>query len=230
MAKKGILTGLLVLLLSNVYSLEFAVSGADLELELQAEYNRSFRFCWDIAALGSLELNDLVTLSGGLALGMTGTIFDIDTVIAGEVAMPFWSPLFLGIAYSYNGLTGYKTNIHTLRPTVSINGNRAGVTVGTALRFSDFADDSAVVFEPILIVSVFFNFWNTEKMRIGMRIANFSEFTTGNFGSYSLSLNSLVHLAKISLINEIELRQSGSIGLSANFYSIVYKGGVLFTW
>jgi hypothetical protein len=50
-------------------------------------------------------------------------------------------------------------------------------------------------------------------------------------GSYSINLNSLARLTKkISLVNELELLQTGSVGLVANFYGIVYKGGVLLQW
>jgi hypothetical protein len=228
MNKKSILAGLLLLLLSNVYGVDFAISGAELKLDIKAEYNRSFYFCWDIAAVGSVEINDWAAISGGLALGMTGVIFDIDTFVSGEFDMPFWEPLFLGIAYSYNGLPEYETHIHTLRPTVSVKGKWAGITVGPALRFTGV--DSAVIFEPILAFSGFVNFYNTEKFRIGMRVANFTDYMPGNFGSYSLNLNSVVRFEKFSLINELELSQSGSSVLAATFYGIAYKGGVLFRW
>ncbi|GHV17554.1 hypothetical protein FACS189493_5370 [Spirochaetia bacterium] len=60
MPKKGILTGLLTLLLFSVYSLDIAVSKVELDLEVTAEYNRSFYFCWDITAAGSVENNNRV--------------------------------------------------------------------------------------------------------------------------------------------------------------------------
>jgi hypothetical protein len=182
MIKKGILTGLLLLLLSSIYSLDIAISRSELELKITPEYNRSFYFCWDIMAVGSLEINNLVTIKGGLAMGMTGITFDINTVISGEVDLPFWSPLFFGLGYTYNGLPGYKTNTHTLLPAVSVRGKWAGITIGPALRFTGF--DSVVIFEPLLAVSAFANFYNTEKLRIGIRVANFSEFMAGNFRDF----------------------------------------------
>jgi len=50
-------------------------------------------------------------------------------------------------------------------------------------------------------------------------------------GAYSLCLYSAVAINKQwSIINDIELLQSGSVGLSANFYGINWRGGVKFTW
>ncbi|GHV81624.1 hypothetical protein AGMMS49991_01820 [Spirochaetia bacterium] len=216
------------LLVSKAYCLDFSIPGMELGAAFKPEYNRSLGFCWDISAFGSLKLNKLAAVKGGLALGMTGPGFDIDTYISGEVDMPFWSPLSFGLSYIYNGLPGYKTNVHTLLPAFSIKGKWAGITVGPALRFTGF--DSAVFFEYTLAASAFANFYNTEKLRIGIRAANFNDFSAGNFGSYSLNLNSLVRFEQISLINEIELYQSGSSGLTSNFYGIAYKGGILFTW
>jgi hypothetical protein len=230
MTKKGKIICLFIFffLVSKVYCLDFSIPRMELGAEFQPEYNRSLGFCWDISAFGSLKVNDLVTVKGGLALGTTGPVFDIDTFISGTVDMPFWTPLSFGLAYIYNGLPGYETNMHTLLPTVSVKGKWAGITLGFTLRFTGF--DSVVIFEPMQAISAFANFYNTEKLRIGIRIANFNDFSAGNFGSYSLNLNSLVRFEQISLINEIELYQSGSSGLTANFYGIAYKGGVLFAW
>jgi hypothetical protein len=64
-----------------------------------------------------------------------------------------------------------------------------------------------------------------------MGLANFSDFYAGTMGAYSHSLNSLIRLGKHwSLINNIELLQSGSVALAANFYGIAYRGGFRFTW
>ncbi|GHV88827.1 hypothetical protein AGMMS50267_11870 [Spirochaetia bacterium] len=217
-------------MVSNAYCLDFSISGIELETAFTSEYNRSFRYCWDLSAIGAVKLNNLVAVKGGLDLGMTGIVFDIDTFISGELDFPFRFPLFFGFAYIYNGMPKYETNMHTLRPVLSVRGKRAGITAGPALRFTRFGFDPDRVFESMLMVSVFANFYNTEKLRIGIRAANFSEFSARNFGSYSLNLNSLVRFKQISLINEIELYQSGSSGLTSNFYGIAYKGGILFTW
>jgi len=71
----------------------------------------------------------------------------------------------------------------------------------------------------------------TDSLRIGLKAANFSDFTSYNFGAYFLNLNSAIRLnKKISLINEIEIHQSGSSTLASTFYGLIYRGGVALLW
>jgi hypothetical protein len=115
-------------------------------------------------------------------------------------------------------------------PALSLNGRWAGFSLGITLRFTSFSGEGAV-FESILAFSGYVNFYNSEKLRVGLRIANFNDYTAGNFGAYYLTLNSMVSITKfVYLINDLEVRQTGSSGLSASFYGIAYRGGVIIKW
>jgi hypothetical protein len=86
------------------------------------------------------------------------------------------------------------------------------------------------------LFSGFVDFYQTDKIRIGMGCANFDNFLAGNMGSYFLEFYSLIRLAKpetlrrLSLINEIRIEQTGSVGLDSNFYGIAYRGGLVCRW
>jgi hypothetical protein len=81
------------------------------------------------------------------------------------------------------------------------------------------------------ILSIYFNFLNTDKFSLGMRCSNFSEFYVGNLGQASYSLYGTMRLNENWLLwSELEMVQSGHFALSAAFYRIAYTGGVRFIW
>jgi hypothetical protein len=124
----------------------------------------------------------------------------------------------------------YDAHVHTLLPVFSYNKRRAGVAIGANCRFTSFFTEPAV-FESMLAFSGYFNFINNEDLRIALTLANFDDFNARNMAALSLSLNVAVCLNNHwSILTDFELTQSGSIGLSANFYGIAWRGGIKFTW
>lgn len=215
-------------LLYNLFALDFTKKEAD--FTFRGEYNRTLIFSSGFSALSAFELNGRYIFKGGLALGSAGDGLDIKMCIHGGIGPLFKMPLYIILAYIYNGLPEYETHQHTLLPFISVKGRLAGIAIGPSLQFTGFFDEKAL-FEYILSFSAYFNFINNEKILIGIDIANFNDFYAGLMGSYSLSLNSLIRLnEKWSLINVIELLQSGSSVLAANFYGIAYRGGVRLAW
>jgi hypothetical protein len=124
----------------------------------------------------------------------------------------------------------YQTSIHSVVPTLSLNGRRAGVSIGPALRFTSFYSEPAV-FESILSFLVYVNFYYSDTAKFGMRVANFDTHVFGNFGSYFMALyGRFTFSTGISLLQELTLCQTGSVGFAANLYGLSYKGGIEFQW
>jgi len=214
--------------LHNLFALDFTKKEAD--FTFRGEYNRALVYSVELSALGAVELNGRYIFKGGLALGSSGGSADIKMCFQGGVGQLFKVPLYAGLAYFYNGLPEFETHQQTLLPVVAYKGRRAGIAVGTSLMFTSFFGERAL-FETVLSFSAYFNFINSEKMLIGIGIANFNDFYAGLMGSYWFALNSLISLNdRWSLINGIELLQSGSTALAANFYGIVYRAGVKVAW
>jgi hypothetical protein len=139
-------------------------------------------------------------------------------------------PLVFSLAHIYNSLPEFEAHSNTILPMVSFNAKRAGIDIGASLRFTSFFGET-VVFEPILSFSVYVNFIDNEKLFLGLRCANFDDFHARNMGAYSLSLRSAITLNRYcSFVSAIEIRQSGSVGLSATFYGIAIRGGYKFSW
>ena len=206
------------------------ITGKELAAYVTPEFNRAFLFCWDIAAVGALTLNDRYTVKSGLALGTAGTAFDIKIFAGGEAAPFAKVPVSFGLNYQYNGLPGFENHSHSIVLLAAYKAKWAGISLGHSFHFTSFFGEAAI-FEPIIVCSVYVFFINNESLRLGLRAANYDDFATGNLAAYFLSLDSVVRLnEKISLINEIEIHQSGSIGLASNFYGIVYRGGAVFSW
>jgi hypothetical protein len=206
------------------------ITGTELDLNIKTEYNRTFYQCKSFSAVYSVDFINRYTLSGGINFWGTKGLFEVDTRIDGEAAVLSRFPLYVNLAYIYNGMPNYDANTHTILPVIAIKGQRAGISLGPSFRFTAFYDDP-VLFESILAFLIYVNFYNTGKLRIGMQCANYSDFIAGNFGAYFLNLNSTVRVTKVLSVNsELEFDQSGSVGLAANFYGIAFKAGVTLTW
>ncbi|MCL2244724.1 MAG: hypothetical protein FWC03_09710 [Treponema sp.] len=214
----------------KISALDIEITGKEIEVYYKNEYNRSFSYYGELSAAGCLELNNSFTVKSGFSAGFAQGITDIK-IFTNTGIEPFEIiPLKFSLAWNYNGLPEYEAHTHTIQPVISYNTDRAGIAAGVSLRFSSFYGESAL-FESILSFSVYYNFINNESLRIGISCANFNDFSAGNMGSYSLAVNSEVNInSNWSIINDIELMQSGSVGLSSNFYGIAWRTGAKLTW
>ena len=214
---------------------DIQTTGSEAGLEFRGEYNRATRHSIDVSAFAAVALTRWYAVGGGIALGETGGGtagggFDIKAFAQNTIGPLFAKPLHISLSYIYNGLPAWETHSHTLLPLVSWKGRWAGIALGPGLRFTNFFGEPPL-FEAMLSASVYVNFINNRKLRMGMGLANFNDFYAGNMGAYALNLNSLIRLSEQwSIINTIELLQSGSVALAKNFYGIAYRGGVRYKW
>jgi hypothetical protein len=217
------------LALQNLYANGPEITCIELGFDFRGEYNRSFLYELDFAAQGSIELNDLYTFRGGVSLGATGGSFGIKAFTRAE-AGPVFKLLHFSLAYIYNGLPAYGAHTHTLLPLVSVQGRWAGISAGPSFRFTRYFGGKPL-FETVLSLWGYVNFVSNDNLVIGMSLANYNDFYIGNMGSYSLGVNSFIRINDHwSINNDIVLLQSGSIGLTASFYGIAYRGGFRYTW
>jgi hypothetical protein len=177
-----------------------------------------------------LELNQRYAFRGGLSLWKTAETWEIDAAAGFQARLLSGTPLYASVSYYFSALPPYEVISHTALPLVGFRFKYGGFGLGTALRFSSFFNESAI-FESVIVVEGYVNFYTTEAFRIGLRCANYDAFTAGNFGAYRLSLDSRFEATKrFSLINSLALLQTGSITLAAEFYGLVYTMGALFRW
>jgi len=218
--------------LHRLHGMDIHVTGGEMGLCFVAEYNRTFLFCWNIAATGALELNARHDARAGIALGMVGDVFELKW-FAGIASAPFAGvPVRLAAGFIHNALPEYEYHSDSLRFLVSFDRRRWGVAAGPVFRFSSFFGEQGA-FNPDVAVSWSFHtlFIDNEILRLGLRIANFNDFVSRNMGSHFYGLSTLVRLSgRIALVNEVEIRQSGSSVLASNFHGVLYRGGLLFLW
>lgn len=228
--KRRFLLLLFLAVLHNLHGADGSKNTTELHIHFSPEFNRAFIFCWDITASGALITHNKHSIKGGIALGGVGREFDVKAFTGAEAAVFKRVPFFVSLAYIYNGLPEYETHSHTALPLLSLKWRRAGLSLGPTLRFTTFFGETPL-FEPILSFSGYINIIETNSLRLEFRAANFNDFSSDNLGAYYIAVNSRTRLNRsISLINDIEAHQSGSIALAANVYRIVYRGGVVFSW
>ena len=223
---------------------------------LKMEYNRVFTNCFEFETNGGMEILRFLNLEGGISVGSIGPTLDFNSYarlgvqplsfIQESGLIPSWTegsrseskvralrwltPLQLNLNYIHNNIPDFKTSIHSIIPYLSWEGRRAGISLGINFRYTVF-NYEAPIDESIFVFSLYLNLINNQQVKLGIRYANFNNFLSGNMGSYSLSLYSSYQVWKILYLrNDIELLQTGSVGLAANFYGVRYTGGVAFRW
>jgi len=206
------------------------ITGKGVEAYFKNEFNRSYYYYGELSSVGGLELDSRYTLRGGISLGLAKDITDIRCFTNAAFSPPFLKQLNFSLGFIYNGLPEYDAHSYTILPLVSFNAKWAGISLGTALRFTSFFGEPAV-FESILSISAYVNFINNKTLVLGISCANFNEFKAENMTDYSLCVNCAVRLSeRWSITNVLELMQSGIDGLTSSFYGIAWKGGVKYTW
>jgi hypothetical protein len=231
MASRIIFVSIFCVLIRNIYAID--ITEKELEVYLGGEYNRSFSSRADLSAVGSLKPQSAVTVRGGLSAGSLSGTAVIKAFSAARVS-PFRNmpllPLQFSLLYVYNNLLGYDVSVHSILPVVSYNAARAGISCGPNFRFTSFFGEPAV-FEPINSFSAYVNIINGEKRRLEAVIGNFGDFYAKNMGAYSFKLNYAEYVTRNwTVINEIEVLQSGSDAMSANFYGLAWRGGAKYLW
>jgi hypothetical protein len=206
------------------------ITEKEVEAYMGVEFNRSFNYYGDLSAIGAVELDNIILFRGGLSVGKTGADIGLNTFI-GAKYYPFQNfPLHFKLSWIYNGLPEYEAHTHTILPVISFNASRAGISAGLNFRFTSYFSEIAE-FETVLSFYAYFNFINSDDLRIGVGAGNFSDFYAKNMGAYSLNLNAAIALnSNWSIVCEFEFMQSGGDGLAANFYGFAWRGGAKYSW
>ena len=212
----------------EIHALE--LTGKEVEAHIRGEYNRSYNFFGDISAIGSVVLNKRMNFKTGVSLGWAEGITDIKIFTnARFILLKKW-PFGVGLSWMYNGLPEYEAHSNTLLPVLFYNAKYGGITVGYGFKFNSFFNESAI-FQHALSISVYANIINNEKLRIGVSFGNYNDFQVNSLTLYSLCFNSAVRINRNwSVLNELEIKQSGIAGLTTTFYGIALRGGARFTW
>jgi len=227
--RKIIILGIFVSAI-EIHALDIKITGKEAEARLGWEYNRSYDFYGDISSVGAVEFDSLLKLKTGFSVGRARDITDIRLFTNARFRLPGKRPFGAGLLWMYNGLPGYEARSHAILPVIYYNAKYWGVTLGPCFRFTGYFNERAI-FETTLSCGVYANFINNEKLRIGVSLANFNDFQARNFMSLSLCFDSDIRISRCwSLLNELELKQSGGDGLTAAFLGIAIRGGARFAW
>jgi hypothetical protein len=216
---------------------------------IKPEYHRSFGFCQEAAVTGEALIGDAYGFQGSAALGKTGKEFDFDLFLGASYLLPLPVNLAFRFLYIYNAIPAYSYQTNTLFPLLSYQGKWGGAELGIAFRFTVFAWEYPAIFEPVLGGRFFLNFPFFKKVKLAAGFGNFSTFYIGNLGAYFLFVESRIELngprpaenpgtrregrekaPLVSLTNNLEIYQTGSIALTAAFQGLAWQGGIRFSW
>ena len=208
----------------------FSITEKEVEAFFRAEYNRSSIFYGEMSVLGGIEFYNLLKLKGGISIGRTKGSTDLNSFIRVNYSPFARIPLNFSLAYIYNGIPEYEAHSHSLLPFITYGASRAGISAGVNFRFSSFFGEKPQ-FESLLSFYGYVNIVNTNSLIIRIGAGTFSDFYAKNIGAYSLKINIDIYLdSKWSILNELELMQSGGNGFSTNFYGFAWRGGARYSW
>jgi len=237
--KTGIFSFLLFLSFCCVLSAQseissFNISG-NVEAHILGEYTLGHYNYAELSFTGLISLNNLFSFRAGAAYGKSSINRDINTFLkAGFTPFvnfsKYISPLCFSFSYIYNSFLDFDVKTHSIFPVISYNAKRFGTSLGMNFRLSSFFDEKPQ-FEPVFSFSIYCVFVDNDKFNMGIIIGNFNDFHARNLNAIWLNMSAVIRFNKTwSMLNEIELMQSGIDGLTTTFYGISYKGGVRFSW
>jgi hypothetical protein len=217
----------------GAYGFDIGITDGETSFQFIPEHNRAFYYSWEAALFNSVELNNMLTLRQGFALGQIADILDMSAHGSVEFAFPFFRPyvpVSLGLNYIYNGFPDWETNIHTLLPLFSLQWRYFGFFAGPSLRFTKFARDP-VLFELIAAYSVYLNFYKTDDGEVGIGLSNFSDFSAENLGAFSFNLYNTFRIGgRIFITTKLNIAMSGNTARITSVYGASFTEGILFKW
>jgi len=206
------------------------ITNLEAELFLNGDFNRTSIFVGSISAAGKIEFNDRLAIKEGVSLGMTQYINNIKSFTNVTYRILADWPLDFKAAWVYNGFPEYETHSHAIVPIIAWNGKYFGISVGYGARFTSFFGEIPLI-EHMLPMGIFVNFLNNEKICVGMSLANYTDFQIDSFIAFALAAKVSVKVNEhFTIINELELRQSGADGLTNIVHGVVWKGGAKLSW
>jgi len=228
MVSRAIFACMIFIFLRNAGAMD--ITGKELEVHLSGEHNRGFGYCGGFSVIGAVKPHESVFLRGGLSAGKLAGVSNVKAFSSVRAAPFSKIPLQFSLIYNYDGLSEYDVHTHSVLPVVSYNTARVGISYGPNFRFTSFFGEPAQ-FEPINSFSVHVNAINNEKRRLEVAVGNFGDFYAKNMGAYSLKLNYEAFVTvNLTLTGGVELLQSGSDVLSANYYGTAFRGGAKYSW
>jgi len=212
---------------------DFGIKITNMETEyfLISDFNRTFDYVGGMSATGKIEFNNRVAVKEGVYLNYCPENVNIIKIFTNATYRILADlPLDVKLAWAYNGLPDYETHSHAVAPIVSWNEKYYGISVGYGFRFTSFFSEGPEI-EHMWPVGIYVNFINNEKLCVGMGLANYTDFQIDSFIEFALTAKASVKINNhLTLINELEFRQSGADGLTNIVHGVVWKGGAKLSW
>lgn len=195
------------------------------------ERNKSLPNSWSMSVLGMTEIQNLLTIRGGVSFGLEDSLgledsFNFDAFALAGIQLPLPHSLSLNTSYIFNDYPAYDTAIHSLIPFLKTDLWRFELTFGYCFRFLFFNQDF-IISEQSLAYRIIFHVIDAAKGNLSIYAANFSDFMCGNSLAYYFGLTGELSISsRVSFIGSLEILQTGVDGLTASFYGTVIHGGI----
>jgi len=214
---------------SNDYGIK--ITNMEVEYFIISDFNRTFDFVGGLSATGKIEFNNRVAVKEGIYLNYWPEDVNMIKIFTNATyrILADW-PLDVKLAWVYNGLPDYETHSHAIVPIISWNEKYYGISVGYGFRFTSFFSERPLI-EHMLPMGIYVNFINNKKLCVGMSLANYTDFQIDSFIAFALAAKVSLRIDNnLTLINELEFRQSGADGLTNTVHGVVWKGGAKLSW
>ena len=205
------------------------ISRKETTISIHPGYDKVFYQQCAAGVCGTLEFNSFLLLQSGLRFWKSKTSAEADAFLNAEIPLPVFRALRFRVAYLFNALPIYEYYSSAVQPVVTLAGRMAGISLGPSFRFLNIY--GTTIHEQVFSFSAHINAIHNDRLLLGIRLANFSNWQADNLGSYRLTIYTRYRLRPaVAIINELELMQTGSGSLAATYYGVLLNMGVTFTW
>jgi len=207
------------------------ITNMEVEYLIISDFNRTYNFVGGFSATGKIEFNNRVAVKEGIYLNYWPEDVNMIKIFTNATYRILANlPLDVKLAWAYNGLPDYETHSHAVAPIISWNDKFFGISAGYGFRFTSFFSERPLI-EHMLPMGIYVNFINNKKICVGMSLANYTDFQIDSFIEFALAAKVSLRIDNhLTLINELEFRQSGIDGLTAAVHGVVWKGGAKLSW
>ncbi|GMO53335.1 MAG: hypothetical protein Ta2G_11240 [Termitinemataceae bacterium] len=212
------------------------VGKQETEFNFVNKYDRVFEYTGALAGAYSLILNNFAEIGTALSFGGNSIYTEINTTLQMELNFGFFKPVWFKLLNfkvlgTYQNIEQFYLSSLSTITVVSIKGRLGGFSLGYHATWSSFFYEQ-FIFEGGLAFNGYINVFNLKYFALNISAANYDLFyTTAYYGDYYLSFNTTCKInERIEIKNDLSFFQSGSVGMSSNFYGVSLRSGVKISW
>jgi hypothetical protein len=233
--KKAFVVIFLYFIIQHNYSAEIEITNRELSVNLVNSYNRVFHYSAESSVALSLSLNDIFIMTGGFSAGGNYRYDETNAIASMELSFGFLRPhffkhLFFGFFYQFEEFPNFEMHCDSIVPALAFKGKIGGIAIGWRRMWTSYYGEYPID-EAVLAFRTYLYVINARHFSFDVIFANYDLFYMGSYGAFYLGLNTVCKINdNVSINNDLNVYQSGSVGFTGVLYGLSLQSGVKISW